>query len=246
MARLCGCSQARTALHVAGIKPAGAANMPLQSCALCHSGTYSGAGNIGVNFNNRPITVQGIAGAAVTLFDTQGTGPAFRFVSGETSTSILKGNSWPAWTRSRRACTGLAVASVRGTCAGVTIWNSLLMTLGAAAAYSGNGGGLYISTSSPDIQDCTFTLLAVCAQDCHGKQCAAAGPAPVQSLACTAGYRKRWRRVCHGHTRQWLAASVLLPLQCSGHLRVVHADSGAPCGLCTICAVDEPERAPDL
>ena len=45
-------------------------------------------------------------------------------------------------------------------CAGVSVWNSLLMTLGAAAAYGGNGGGLFI-TSSPDIQDCVFKLLAV-------------------------------------------------------------------------------------
>ena len=60
------------------LNPAGAAHAPVQSCALWPSGTYSGAGNIGVNFNNRPITVRGVAGAAVTLFDTQGTGPAFR------------------------------------------------------------------------------------------------------------------------------------------------------------------------
>ena len=137
--------------------------MPLQSCALWRSGTYSGAGNIGVNFNNRPIRVQGIAGAAVTLFDTQGTGPAFRFVSGETSTSILKGKTGLPG-RSKRVFTRLGLANVRRMGAGVTIWNSLLMTLGAAAAYSGSGGGLYISTSSPDIQDCTFMLLAVCAQ----------------------------------------------------------------------------------
>ncbi|KAK9840843.1 hypothetical protein WJX81_008508 [Elliptochloris bilobata] len=96
-------------------------------------GTYSGAGNINVVYNSRPITVQGIGGAAVTLFDTQGTSSAFRFVGTETSTSILKG---------------------------VTVWNSLLMSLGPAAAYSGNGGGLFI-TSSPDIQDCVFKLLAV-------------------------------------------------------------------------------------
>lgn len=55
------------------------------------AGTYTGAGNINVLFNSRPITVQGIGGAAVTLFDTQGVGPAFQFVGTESSTSVLKG-----------------------------------------------------------------------------------------------------------------------------------------------------------
>jgi hypothetical protein len=55
------------------------------------AGTYTGAGNINVLFNSRPITVQGIGGSAVTLFDTQGVGPAFQFVGTESSTSVLKG-----------------------------------------------------------------------------------------------------------------------------------------------------------
>jgi len=130
-------------------------------------------------------------------------------------------------------------------CTGVGIWNSLLMTLGAAAAYNGNGGGLLI-TSSPDIQDCVFKLLAVRAAPQSGQRCAhLAGGRPSSARLRTGDWQWR-RRVGHGRARHRLAARVLLSVQRPGRLRMVHAHRGPPCWVRAVCAVDERQRASDV
>src|SRR5262249_28723363 len=62
---------------------------------LVADGTYSGPGNRDMDYGGRAIRVRGAGGAAACTIDCQG-GPgeshrAFRFVLGETNSSILEG-----------------------------------------------------------------------------------------------------------------------------------------------------------
>ena len=54
-------------------------------------GTYSGNGNINLDFKGKPITVTSKNGAASTTIDCEGIGRGFYFHSGETSSSVLSG-----------------------------------------------------------------------------------------------------------------------------------------------------------
>jgi len=58
---------------------------------LVAPGTYSGVGNIDLNFDGKAITVMSEAGAEQTIIDGGGTDRGFTFEDGEDSTSVLDG-----------------------------------------------------------------------------------------------------------------------------------------------------------
>jgi len=58
---------------------------------LVASGTYTGAGNVNVNFGGKAIAVTSESGAYFTVIDCQNTAQGFIFENGETSSSVLDG-----------------------------------------------------------------------------------------------------------------------------------------------------------
>lgn len=54
-------------------------------------GTYTGVGNVNVNFNGKNITVVSESGPEFTIIDCQGVAAGFKFLSNETTAAVLDG-----------------------------------------------------------------------------------------------------------------------------------------------------------
>ncbi|MHC4063041.1 MAG: right-handed parallel beta-helix repeat-containing protein [Planctomycetota bacterium] len=89
-------------------------------------GTYTGAGNRGLDFGGKSITVSSENGSASCTIDCQDNGRGFYFHSGETGNSVVD---------------GFTIQN------GEVDWNS---------PGGGRGGGIYCYSSSPTIKACTI------------------------------------------------------------------------------------------
>lgn len=127
----------------AGINAAGAGDT-----VLIADGTYTGAGNVALDFGGKSITVASLNGAAKTIIDLQRHAQGVTFHSGETAVAKLQGltieNSPPV------IANGGAVAMTGSspTITGCVFLNNLV---------GGGGGGLYADAlSHPVITGCGF------------------------------------------------------------------------------------------
>lgn len=118
---------------------------------LVNDGTYTGTGNVNLDFKGKPITVKSLHGATATTIDclnvedTKG----FIFQSGETSTSVLDGFT---------ITNGNANVPAKG--GGIYCFKSspnITNCVITGNTSSNVGGGIYCFRSSTNITNCTIT-----------------------------------------------------------------------------------------
>ena len=119
---------------------------------LVSDGTYTGEGNVNLDFKGKTITVKSVNGASTTIIDCQGQHiRGFYFHSGETSSSVLDG-----FTITGGKASGVWPNNIGGGIycnkSSPTIINCIIMGNQAS-----NGGGILCAASSPDIINCTIT-----------------------------------------------------------------------------------------
>ena len=127
---------------------------------LISTGTYTGPGDVDLDFGGRNITVTSVNGPANTIIDCQGSSSAnhrgFYLHSGETS-AVISGLTIKNGYESSGSGGGIDNVSV-----GVTVQNCVLSSNTAGASPGGGGGIANVSGSSPiTITGCTFTGNAV-------------------------------------------------------------------------------------
>ena len=119
---------------------------------LVASGTYTGTGNVNLDFEGKAITVKSINGAASTIIDCQNQNiRGFYFHSGETSSSVLDG-----FTITGGKATGVWPNNIGGGIycnkSSPTIINCIITDNQAS-----NGGGILCAESSPSVVNCLIT-----------------------------------------------------------------------------------------
>lgn len=119
---------------------------------LVANGTYTGPGNVNIDFLGKAITVTSENGPFYTSIDAQDVNRGVLFISNETASSILKG----FWIRN---CFADATAAGDGG-AGILCKNSSPTIKNCIIKYcwvlQGNGGGMHIIDGSPTLEYCTF------------------------------------------------------------------------------------------
>lgn len=124
---------------------------------LVSPGTYTGAGNKDLNFNGKEITLRGLAGAAETVIDCEGSGRGFVFRSSEGPNAIVEGFT---------VTNGLATGSNNDKGGAVYLWSQqssggaqptlrdCVFTGCRATSY---GGGIYGTNSNPTLERCVIS-----------------------------------------------------------------------------------------
>jgi len=87
-------SSSATTVHVPGDQPtiqAGIDAAVTGDIVLVAPGTYTGPGNRDISFGGKGITLESESGAELTIIDCELSDRAFRFVSGENSSAVLRG-----------------------------------------------------------------------------------------------------------------------------------------------------------
>ncbi len=121
---------------------------------LIANGTYTGPGNVDLDFGGKNITVKSIHGASSTIIDCQGNenNPhrGFYFHSGETIAAVINGltvqNGYPAADENGNSKGG-----------GIDITNASSPTVTNCAFTDNQSNGIEISASSPVVSNCIFT-----------------------------------------------------------------------------------------
>jgi parallel beta-helix repeat protein len=116
---------------------------------LVADGTYTGTGNMNLDFNGKAIHLVSIGGAENCIIDCENSGRGFYFQSGETSTSIVEGLT----IQNGNADYGGAVCCSYSS---PTITNCTLSGNSASLAYGG-GGAVYCFYCNPTITNCTLS-----------------------------------------------------------------------------------------
>ena len=119
---------------------------------LVSSGTYTGTGNVNLDFKGKTITVKSVNGASTAIIDCQNQNiRGVYFHSGETFSSILDG-----FTITGGKATGVWPNNIGGGIycnkSSPTIINCII--IGNQAS---NGGGILCAESSPDVVNCIIT-----------------------------------------------------------------------------------------
>jgi hypothetical protein len=109
-------------------------------------GTYSGEGNIKIDFKGKNISLKSTKGADSTIIDCQTTGRAFYFHSKENSNTLINGFTI------RNGDSG----SDYGGAINCSWSSPQIINCIFEDCDGGKGGGMYISNSSPIIKDCIF------------------------------------------------------------------------------------------
>jgi hypothetical protein len=113
-------------------------------------GTYTGAGNVELDFGGKAIAVRSAGGdPEQCIIDCEGTARGFYFHTGEVATSLLQGLTIQ---------NGFALEGGGVYCdASSPTFTNCVITAGFA---NNNGGGLFCEASSPTLIDCTITANA--------------------------------------------------------------------------------------
>ena len=119
---------------------------------LVSDGTYTGEGNVNLDFKGKTITVKSVNGAAATIIDCQNQNiRGFYFHSGETLSSFVDG-----FTITGGKATGVWPNNIGGGIycnkSSPTIINCIV-----TGNQASNGGGILCAESSPDLVNCTIT-----------------------------------------------------------------------------------------
>jgi hypothetical protein len=112
---------------------------------LVASGTYTGVGNVNVDFNGKNITVTTELGAQMTIIDCQNTAQGFIFQTNETASAVLEGFTIK---------NGLATkgGGIMVDTASPTIRFNVITNCYASA----NGGAIYVKKGDPSIYNNTL------------------------------------------------------------------------------------------
>jgi len=113
---------------------------------LVADGTYTGIGNINLNFDGEAITLMSENGAVSTVIDCQDNGRGFDFDSGEQSTSVLQGFTI------QNGNTGDDGGAISCIISHPTITDCII-----TSNISGDGGGIYCFNASPLIKNCVIS-----------------------------------------------------------------------------------------
>ncbi|MBI1923925.1 hypothetical protein HYR99_06705 [Candidatus Poribacteria bacterium] len=119
---------------------------------LVADGTYTGAGNVNLDFKGKAITVKSVNGAAITTIDCQNVDNTrgFIFQSGETASSVLDGFTI---TKGKVGGASPNGGGILCTFSSPTI-NNCIITGNTADV---DGGGIEcVSSSSPTLTNCTI------------------------------------------------------------------------------------------
>ena len=119
---------------------------------LVSDGTYTGEGNVNLDFKGKTITVKSVNGAAATIIDCQNQNiRGFYFHSGETLSSFVDG-----FTITGGKATGVWPNNIGG---GIYCYKSspTIINCIVTGNQASNGGGILCAESSPDLVNCTIT-----------------------------------------------------------------------------------------
>ena len=127
---------------------------------LVSSGTYSGAGNVSLDFNGKMITVKSTHGADSCVIDCEDYGRGFYFHNNETNQAVIQG-----FTIQNAGNRGIYCINSSPTIRACRFINN----------YGSSGGGMYCSNSDVIIEDCTFSqnqaAYAYCGGGIHFNNC---------------------------------------------------------------------------
>jgi len=122
---------------------------------LLAPGTYTGTGNRDMSYNGKAITVTSSAGAATTIIDCQGSAAnphqAFKFNSGESSASVLRGVTIQ---NAYRAYTILGISG--GGAIQIDTASPIINQCVFKNCVANSGGAIYTANGSPLITQCDF------------------------------------------------------------------------------------------
>jgi parallel beta-helix repeat protein len=148
---LCSTAAFGAVIRVPGDQPTIQAGIDAASTGdtvLVANGTYTGAGNIDLDFKGKAITVRSKNGPDYTIIDCEQEGRGFHFHSGEGQDSVVSGftieNGDPY---SPYNGGGILCDSSSPTITNCTISEN----------YASNGGGISCDNSSPTVTNCTFS-----------------------------------------------------------------------------------------
>jgi hypothetical protein len=108
-------------------------------------GTYTGVGNVNVNFNGKNITVVSESGPEFTIIDCQGVAAGFKFLSNETTAAVLDGFTIKNGSSNKGA--GVLIDTASPTIRYCVITNCTV---------TGMGGGISVKKGDPNIYNCTL------------------------------------------------------------------------------------------
>ena len=190
-------------------------------------GTYTGVGNVNVNFNGKNITVVSEAGAQYTIIDCQGAS-GFKFLSNETTAAVLDGFTIKNGASNKGA--GVLIDTASPTIRYCVITNCNVTGMGGAISVKkgdpvisnntldGNGaplGGGGISLGAQSHAHLTQNII------CHstaGGGIACSGAMTGTSLACNDVYANTGGdAICIGNAGNNFASD---PLYCFGNFTI--------------------------
>ena len=120
-----------------------------EDVVVVRDGTYTGTGNVDLDFGGKAITLISENGPKYCIIDGQWTHRAFYFHSGETATSVVSGFTI---TKGKEENGGAVLCDSSSS---PTITNCIIKN---CIADGGNGGGIRCyNSSSPTISNCIFT-----------------------------------------------------------------------------------------
>jgi len=114
---------------------------------IIRPGTYSGAGNRGIDFNGKSVKIRSENGPATCIIDCKRAARGFTFQRGEPADALLDGLT----ITNGQAVAGGAISCEKGS--SPTITNCMFSNNSALSS----GGGLFVDESSPTVIRCTFS-----------------------------------------------------------------------------------------
>lgn len=120
---------------------------------LVAAGTYSGAGNINLNFGGKDLVLLSEEGAALTVIDCGDTTRGIVFGNSETNASVVEGFTFRNGLVSNGKGGAVLISNASPTFRNCTIDSS---EAGDTGGGQGWGGGIYITGGSPTFTGCTI------------------------------------------------------------------------------------------
>ncbi|WP_167320865.1 right-handed parallel beta-helix repeat-containing protein [Desulfosudis oleivorans] len=136
---------------------------------IVSDGTYTGTGNVNIDFNGKAIIVRSENGPAACIIDCQSSGRGFYFHSGETATSVLSGFT----IQNGSAGDGGGISCDQG--ASPTIKHCIVRNNSA----SDDGGGIACENGSAPIISGCIVKENTCSDDGAGIFCDDSGTHPI-------------------------------------------------------------------
>jgi len=155
------------------------------------AGTYSGTGNIGLDFGGRAITVRSASGPEATIIDCAGAGRGFYFHSSETDSAVVRGFTIANGTASSGGgvycssssprlvnciITGCSADNGAGAYCTTSSNAKFINSIFVGNTTSGTGGAVYFYNSTPTMTNCTVINNAATGTYAAGIYCRSSSP----------------------------------------------------------------------